>query len=112
MASRSRASLRPPRAAGAVPLDPAVVTVLRRHKAVQAAEKLAAGPAFEDGGWLVADELGRPLYPDTVSERFDDLVRANKLRRIRLHDTRQTAASLMLAPGVRSRSSQTCSAMT
>jgi integrase len=93
----------PKTAAGrrSVPLDPALVSVLRRHKAVQAAEQLAATEsAYEDGGWLVADELGRPLYPDTVSERFDELVKKAKLRRIRLHDTRHTAASLMLASGV------------
>lgn len=92
----------PKTAAGrrSVPLDPTLVALLRRHKARQAAEKLAAGGAYQDGGWLVADELGRPWYPDTVSERFADLVKAAGLRRIRLHDTRHTAASLMLASGV------------
>lgn len=92
----------PKTAAGrrAVPLDPALVDLLRAHRARQAAEKLAAGPAYEDFGWLVADELGRPPYPDTVSERFAQLIKATGLRSIRTHDTRHTAASLMLASGV------------
>jgi integrase len=92
----------PKTAAGrrAVSLDPALVALLKAHRALQAAEKLKAGEAYEDAGWLVADELGRPLCPDTISERFDDLVKKHRLRRIRLHDTRHTAASLMLADGV------------
>ena len=92
----------PKTAAGrrAVPLDAMLVELLKSHRARQAAEKLGAGPAYEDGGWLVADELGRPLYPDYVSERFAHLTRAAGLRPIRLHDTRHSAASLMLASGV------------
>jgi len=83
-----------------VPLDPHLVALLRTHKARQAAEKLAAGPAYEDSGWLVADELGAPYYPDSISEWFEKAAKAAKLPRIRLHDLRHTAASLMLASGV------------
>lgn len=92
----------PKTAAGrrSVPLDPKLVALLRAHRKAQTAERLRAGEAYEDGGWLVCDELGRPLYPDTISERFDTLVAQAKLRRIRLHDTRHTAASLMLGDGV------------
>lgn len=83
-----------------VPLDPKLVALLRRHKAQQAAEKLAAGTAYHDAGWLVADELGRPYYPDAVSGMFDRQVQAAGLRKIRVHDTRHTAATLMLSDGV------------
>ena len=92
----------PKTAAGrrSIPLDAHLVALLRAHKARQAAEKLAAGPAYEDAGWLVADELGAPYYPDSISEWFDRKARALELPRIRLHDLRHTAASLMLASGV------------
>jgi len=83
-----------------IPLDKVLVSLLRTHKARQAAEKLAAGPAYEDGGYLVADELGRPYHPDSISGWFDYRVKTSGLPRIRLHDTRHTAASLMLASGV------------
>lgn len=83
-----------------IPLDANLVGLLRTHWARQAAEKLAAGEAYQDGGWLVADELGRPYHPSTISAWFEDEVTAGGLRRIRLHDTRHTAASLMLADGV------------
>ena len=80
-----------------VPLDDQLVSLLKAHRAVQAAEKLAAGPAYEDGGWLVADELGRPYSRDTISGRFDQHIKRLGLRRIRLHDARHTAATLLLA---------------
>jgi integrase len=80
-----------------VPLDDHLVAVLKSHRARQAVEKLAAGRAYSEGGWLVADEVGQSLYPDTLSEKFDALVKASGLRRIRFHDARHTAASLMLA---------------
>jgi integrase len=82
-----------------VPVDGLLISLLRTHRARQAAEKLSAGPAYEDHGWLLADELGRPCSPDTLSGRFDDLVKRAELRRIRLHDTRHTAATLSLANG-------------
>jgi integrase len=84
----------------AIHVDPSLVALLKAHKARQAAEKLAAGAAYEDDGYLLADELGAPYHPETVSGWFDDAVKAAKLPRIRLHDTRHTAASLMLAAGV------------
>jgi integrase len=62
--------------------------------------RLAAGEAYEDGGYVFADELGRPYHPDFVSDRFEKLLSATTLPRIRLHDTRHTAASIMLASGV------------
>lgn len=93
-APKTRAGVRP------IPLDAHLVGLLRQHRAQQARERLAAGGAYEDGGWLLADELGRPVHPDTLSGWLDDRIKAAGLRRIRLHDLRHTAASLMLADGV------------
>jgi integrase len=92
----------PKTAAGlrSISLDAHLVSLLRTLKARQAAEKLAAGPTYEDGGFLVADELGRPYRPDTISGWFDVKVKEAGLPRIRLHDCRHTSASLMLAAGV------------
>jgi integrase len=92
----------PKTAAGvrSVPLDPSLVALLRSRRAQQAADKLAAGPAYSEDGYVATNELGEPLHPDVISDRFDKAVSAAGLRRIRLHDTRHTAASLMLASGV------------
>jgi integrase len=83
-----------------IPLDPHLVAALRSHWARQAAEKLAAGEAYMDGGYVICDELGRPYYPGTISVAFKAQAKAAGLPPIRLHDTRHTAASLMLADGV------------
>ena len=83
-----------------VPLDATLIGLLRSWRARQAEEKLAAGEVHLDSGYLLADELGRPYHPDTISNWFDVAVRAADLPRIRLHDTRHTAASLMLSSGV------------
>jgi integrase len=84
----------------AVPLDDSLIALLRSHRARQAQEKLRAGQAYSDEGYVLSDELGEPYHPDWVSKRFDKAVKSTGLPRIRPHDTRHTAASLMLGSGV------------
>jgi integrase len=60
----------------------------------------AASPAYADVGYLLADELGRPIHPDTLSRRFDALVTKSQLPRLTIHGLRHTAATLMLSDGV------------
>ena len=95
------AASRPKTAAGlrSIPIDARLVALLRVHRRRQAAEKLAAGPAYEDSAFLLADELGRPYHPESISRWFDTKVAQLGLPRIRLHDCRHTAATLMLAAG-------------
>jgi integrase len=83
-----------------IPLDASLVALLKSHQTRQGAERLAAGEVYTDEGYVLADELGVPYHPDKISDSFELLVKAAKLPRIRLHDTRHTAASLMLASGV------------
>jgi integrase len=92
---------RPKTAAGVrtIPLDPHLVAALRAHRRRQLEERLRAGAAYEDSGYVFIDELGAAYYPDTFSERFDRLVANAGLPRIRLHDARHTCASALLAAG-------------
>ena len=83
-----------------IPLDASLTAILRTHRTSQSRDRLKAGGAYEDSGYLLADELGCPYHPDSISGWFDDRVKASGLPRIRLHDTRHTVASLMLASGV------------
>jgi integrase len=83
-----------------VALDAGTVTALRTHRARQNEERLAIGSGYLDGDIVFADVAGEPLHPDGVTQRFDRLVRNAGLRRIRLHDLRHTAATLMLEKGV------------
>jgi integrase len=83
-----------------LPLPEPLLEVLRRAKARQAAERLAAGPAYQDSGYIVTDPLGNPLHPETVSGYWDRVVASAGVRRIRLHDARHTCGTLMHLQGV------------
>lgn len=83
-----------------LPLDDKLVAALRSLHKHQATEKLAAGPAYEDSGYVVADKLGQPVHPEWLSDEFHRVRERAGLPRIRLHDSRHTANSLMAAAGV------------
>lgn len=46
-----------------LPLDDALASSLKAFRALQAAERLAAGEAYDDGDYVLCDELGHPLDP-------------------------------------------------
>jgi integrase len=72
---------------------------LRRQKACQAVERLAAGDTWQDvAGLVFTDEIGRPLLPTTVSRAFRQVVRRLELP-VRFHDLRHTYASVALGAG-------------
>lgn len=83
-----------------VPLDPVTLESLRRFRRMQARERLAAGESYTDTGLVAADELGGPIRPELLGHRFARIAAAAGLPRIRLHDLRHTAASLMHESGV------------
>jgi integrase len=79
----------------AVSLDSVLISCVRSHRVRQAVERLAAGEAWTDLGYVFTDQLGAPLHPDHFSNRFETLCADADLRRIRLHDLRHSAASPM-----------------
>jgi integrase len=83
-----------------VSLDPGTIAALRDHRRRQLEERMAVGGGYRDEGLVFATVAGEPLHPDYVSNVFDRLVKASGVRRIRLHDLRHTAATVMLERGV------------
>lgn len=77
-------------------LDPATVGVLKRHHTAQKTERLAAGPKWQESGYVFTDALGRRLHPGFVSRTFTGLVKATKLPLITLHGLRHTFATIAL----------------
>ena len=77
------------------------VAALRRHRARQATERLAAGAAWQDRGLVFADETGRPLSGIHVL-RYEilPLLKRAGLPRIRFHDLRHSCATLLLGRSV------------
>lgn len=82
-----------------IPLDPGLVSVLRAHRERQLFEQRSWGESWQDSGYVFVREDGSPYHPESISQRFDRLCGRAEVRRIRLHDLRHTAATLMLEDG-------------
>jgi integrase len=86
-----------------VPLPDLCVRALRKRKAEQAADRLAAGERWQETGLVFTTKHGTPVEPRNLARVFDLLCERSGVRRIRLHDTRHTCASLLAAAGTHPR---------
>jgi len=79
-----------------------VATALHDHRLRQLEERLAAGPAWgwKGGDLVFATTVGTPLDATVVTKGFQALLARSGLPRIRFHDLRHSAATLLLAQGV------------
>jgi integrase len=77
------------------------VRELRSHKARQAEERLAAGPAWTDLDLIFTTEAGDAIEASNLRRRsYKPLLAQAGLDEIRFHDLRHTAATLMLEKGI------------
>ncbi|MEU0214319.1 tyrosine-type recombinase/integrase [Streptomyces sp. NPDC006265] len=83
-----------------LPLPKPVYTALTVFRAQQAQEKAAAGGAYEDSGYVVVDELGRPFKTDKLRRETQKLMEEAGVRRVRLYDARHACLSWMANNGV------------
>jgi integrase len=83
-----------------IALDAETIAALRAHHTAQAAERLAAGPAWQGSDLVFTRPDGGPLHPEYVRRQFDRLLQRAGLPRIHLHDLRHTHATLALQAGV------------
>jgi integrase len=67
---------------------------------VQLAERMTAGPAWEDTDLVWCQRKGRAIGPHTDWDEWKSLLKAADVRDARVHDARHTAATLLLAQGV------------
>ena len=81
-------------------LDPDTLGALRAHRARQAKEKLALGPAYQDQDLIFAREDGSTPHPERLSKIFKSQADAAGLPEIRFHDLRHTYATLALQADV------------
>ncbi|MFI9552680.1 tyrosine recombinase XerC [Nonomuraea endophytica] len=82
-----------------IAVDAESMTWLKEHERRQARERLAAGADWVESGFVFTDEIGRPLHPQYVTDRFYAICYQAGLPPIRLHDLRHLAATAMLAAG-------------
>jgi integrase len=84
-----------------VVLAPLAVRALVAHRCRQGAERRAAGPRWADHDLVFPNRVGRPLAnQNLISRDFRPLLERLGLPRIRFHDLRHTAATLLLEAGV------------
>jgi len=83
-----------------VALSQLAIDAFRRQRVAQAQERLRAGAAYVDVGFVFADAIGRPLKPSLVSAAFARIAKQAGISTTRLHDARHTAASWLIADGV------------
>jgi integrase len=83
-----------------VPLSSGVIEVLREHRIRQTLERKALGTAYGNCELVFASEVGTPTHPRNLERVFFNLLEASGVRRIRFHDLRHTAASLMILRNV------------
>ncbi|MEW5989728.1 MAG: site-specific integrase [Chloroflexota bacterium] len=74
-------------------------SILREHRRRQAAERLAAGRRWQDGGYVFATRIGTPLDSRNVTHALQVALDRAGLPRQRFHDLRHAYATLMLEAG-------------
>lgn len=89
------------RRARTVTVDEGTAAELRRWKAEQNEERLAFGPAYGAGDWIVTEADGSLVQPSTFSARWKRLEKEACVPPIGLHGARHTHATLALAAGAR-----------
>lgn len=92
-APKSRAAVR------TIHVPAEAIAALKRHKARQNAERLAAGYAWSDHDLVFATPMGNPIHPSNVLRNYAKLQRRVDVPRIRFHDLRHTHATWLIADG-------------
>lgn len=91
----------------ALVLPSVALAALKTHRQRQLRQRLKAGQDWREGGFVftvarrgAGRQLGTPLHPRNVLRMLHELLEAAGLPRVRFHDLRHSAASLLLASGV------------
>ncbi len=83
-----------------IDLDDGLVAELRTQRALQAEERLAAGPGWVESDYVFTQARGGPYHPQYLSRLLGTFSSELGLPRLTAHGLRHTSATLMLASGV------------
>ena len=78
-----------------------VLTLLKQLRASEMASKAQLGPAWADSGFIFTNTIGGPLDPRNLLRDFKKICKDAGLGDWHIHELRHSAASLMLAQGVK-----------
>ena len=85
-----------------IPLPDTTVKTLKRHLTHQKRDRLKAGGDWKGSDLVFTSTIGSPLDERNVRRAFKEVLNSTKPRlgHMRIHDLRQTCATLPLAQGV------------
>lgn len=84
-----------------IKLDAGTVERLKAWRKRQLEERLTAGTAYNDQGFVLSNELGEPVHPELISKTFRRLAGKHGLPVIKLHALRHQYATALKAAGVK-----------
>jgi integrase len=79
-----------------IPLDGNMVRAFKHHKRLQAERRVLAGPLWNEQGFVFTGDFGNPVDAKKDRATWHSLLKAAGVRKVRLHEARHTAATLML----------------
>ena len=83
-----------------LPLSPAMVALLKRHRASQRADQLRAGSEWAASGHVFASQHGTPLEPRAVLRALASAAKAAGITDANVHTLRHSAATGWIENGV------------
>lgn len=83
-----------------VTLPPGLVAILKAWRKQQMQERLMAGPAWEETGFVLTTERGAPVDGNWITKNFSRKLKELGLPHIRFHDLRHSHATALLKKGV------------
>lgn len=83
-----------------IPINEKVITVLKKQKAWQAANKLQCGEAYTDNGIVFTNEIGELLKTVGITKDFQCTVENLGIEYRSFHHLRHTFASIAISAGV------------
>jgi integrase len=86
--------------ARSVKLTAETIAILNEHRDRQRFQRQAAGEQWRDHDLIVCTASGTPINPNNVTRSYNRLVILSGVPRIRVHDLRHTAATMLLRAGV------------
>lgn len=89
-----------------ITLPPPLIAVLRQHKIKQDAERTAAGELWAEHDLVFSQPNGRPIDPRRDWDDWVSVLAEAGVRRVRVHDGRHTAGTLLIEQGVHVRAVQ------
>ncbi len=79
-------------------LTPLALDALKRHRIRQNEARLGVGEIWDDQGWIFCNSVGKPLEVSNIIRRsFHPLLEKAGVPKLRFHDLRHSAATLLLS---------------